>query len=99
MAVHLIRHGAAGDRHVDGDEARELTGKGHRHADSIAELLCARPIREIRSSRYVRCVETVVPLAERLGLVVIEEDALAEEASIEATWALLEASLEVEGDV
>jgi broad specificity phosphatase PhoE len=44
----------------------------------------------IASSRYVRCVQTVEPLADKLGLQVEQHPALAEEADIDRTWALLE---------
>ena len=47
-----------------------------------------RGVRGIKSSPYKRCVETVQPLAEALGLRVEEEDRLAEGAGPD--WALNE---------
>jgi broad specificity phosphatase PhoE len=38
----------------------------------------------------VRCVDTVQPLATRLGLTVEREPALAEEADVDAAWDLVE---------
>jgi 8-oxo-dGTP diphosphatase len=92
MAIHLVRHAAAGDRpdwHQP-DDLRPLTSTGLVQAAAIADTLRPRSVERIASSRYVRCVQTVQPLADALGLDVEVHTALAEEASIEATWALLE---------
>ena len=92
MSLHLVRHGKAGSRPDWGqpDELRPLTGNGRRQALGLADLLAGEPVKRILSSRYVRCVQTVAPLAERLGLEVEQHAALAEEADIESTWSLLE---------
>lgn len=87
MALHLVRHGDAG---TGPDEERPLTDGGRRQAGALTDHLAARPVMRVLSSRYARCVETVTPLAERLGLPVEHHDALAEEADVEDTWALLE---------
>lgn len=82
MAVFLVRHAAAGDRSKwDGpDERRPLSEKGHRQAERVADLLASNGIRRTLSSPYRRCVQTVRPLAARLGLEVETDDALAEDA-------------------
>ncbi|MDP9452035.1 MAG: histidine phosphatase family protein [Actinomycetota bacterium] len=92
MSVHIVRHAKAGDRSDwDGpDELRPLSRKGAGQADALAELLAGAPLKRILTSRYRRCVQTVEPLAERLGLDVETAPALAEEADVAATWALLE---------
>ena len=63
---YVVRHAKAGDRDRwsgDDDRKRPLTGKGHKQADRLVDLLAPFPILEICSSPYVRCVQTVEPLA------------------------------------
>lgn len=92
MRLHLVRHAKAGDRSEwDGpDELRPLSRRGAGQADALADLLGDRPVKRILSSRYRRCTETVQPLAARFGLDIETHPALAEEADIASTWALLE---------
>ena len=93
MAVHLIRHADAGRRGSwDGpDGERPLVGAGRAQAEALAvELASLRPQR-ILSSPLIRCIKTVQPLADALGIVVEPHPALAEGADLDATWALLEA--------
>jgi 8-oxo-dGTP diphosphatase len=91
MALHLVRHAKAGSRSdwAQPDELRPLTAGGQLQADAIAELLRPRPVKRILSSRFVRCIQTVTPLADALGLEVEEHPALSEEADLDDTWALL----------
>ena len=92
MAVHLLRHAKAGHRHewAQPDELRPRTPAGMQQALALRESLAALPVKRILSSRYLRCVQTVAPLAERLGLEVELHPALAEEADVADTWDLLE---------
>jgi phosphohistidine phosphatase SixA len=91
MALYLVRHANAGTRSHDGpDEERPLTDDGRQQAARIGELLAANGIERILTSRYTRCVETVLPLAERAGVGIEVHESLAEEADIEQAWALLE---------
>lgn len=92
MAIHLVRHAKAGSRpdwHQP-DDLRPLTDGGLVQASVIADVLVAHDVERIVSSRYVRCVQTVEALADKLGLEVEQHAALAEEADIDRTWALLE---------
>jgi phosphohistidine phosphatase SixA len=76
----LVRHASAGDR-ADGaedDRLRPLDARGRRQATGLAELLGGLDLRRVVSSPYVRCVETVEPLAAALGLEVERDDRLAE---------------------
>src|SRR5262245_24490176 len=100
MAVHLVRHAKAGNRgdHHD-DEARPLSKGGRAQADVLVEQLSDFPIKRIVSSRYVRCTETVVPLALALRGDVEEHGALAEGAAISDTWELIEQFLASDTDV
>lgn len=85
MAVFLVRHAKAGDRHKwEGpDGARPLTENGRRQADELVAQLGDAGVTRVLSSPAVRCVQTVEPLARRLGLEVEESDALAEGAAAE----------------
>jgi len=68
--VLLIRHGEAGERKLwtGPDRERPLTEPGRAQAVQIAALLDGYPIDRLLSSGYVRCVETLAPLATRRGL-------------------------------
>jgi phosphohistidine phosphatase SixA len=87
----VVRHGHAGDREKwDGpDERRPLSKKGRRQAAGLVELLADFKVGRVVSSRYVRCLESVVPLAceRRLGIEV--HPALAEGSSVAELGALL----------
>jgi len=79
----IIRHAAAGDReHWDGDDFhRPLNARGRRQAAELVELLRPLGVRRVLSSPYVRCIETVRPLAASLELSVEQDDRLAEGAA------------------
>jgi len=68
--VLLIRHGEAGERKLwtGPDRERPLTEPGRAQAVQLAALLDGHPIDRLLSSGYVRCVETLAPLAARRGL-------------------------------
>ena len=92
MTVYAVRHAKAGDRSShDPDEQRPLSAKGWAQAERIADLLEDAGIERIVTSRYTRCVQTVEPLANRIGVPVEIHEALAEEAGLEEAWDLLEA--------
>lgn len=83
MALFLIRHAKAGSRQrwQGDDRLRPLSPAGARQAKGLLaalEPLGASGIRRVVSSPYVRCIETVAPLAEQLGLEVEIADELAE---------------------
>lgn len=85
----LVRHAKAGSRErwTAPDRDRPLTAAGRLQATALVRLL-GPGTRAVMSSSYVRCVETVAPLAEALGISVREEDRLAEGA--DPGWALAE---------
>jgi len=87
VSVVLLRHASAGDRAKwDGDDVlRPLDDRGRRQALGLCEL----DVRSIVSSRYVRCIETVVPLAATLALPIGVDARLAEGADPEDALALL----------
>lgn len=92
MTSVLLRHASAGDGatwHGD-DRLRPLDSRGRRQAAELAELLRPFGVRRIVSSPYVRCVETVEPLAAALGLRVEEDESLGEGAGRAAVALLRE---------
>ncbi len=70
MAAYIVRHAKAGDREEwEGDDRlRPLTKAGHRQAQALVDGLRNESIDKILSSPYVRCVQTVEPLATALHL-------------------------------
>ena len=92
MTSVLLRHASAGDRDDwDGDDFhRPLDARGRRQAVELVELLRPLGIRRVLSSPYVRCTETVQPLASALELPLEQDDRLAEGAGSGADELLLE---------
>jgi broad specificity phosphatase PhoE len=80
--AYLIRHAKAGDRTAwrQPDALRPLSRPGRRQAEAIADQLGGEPIARVLSSPAQRCVETVRPLAVRLGVPLEEADPLSEGA-------------------
>jgi 8-oxo-dGTP diphosphatase len=91
VSIYLVRHAAAGDRGswTEQDWLRPLSNKGHAQARGLLKLLSDARFGRIVSSPYLRCLETVAPLAGLHGRPVEIDDALAEDADLEATLALL----------
>ncbi|MGC9371651.1 MAG: histidine phosphatase family protein [Paracoccaceae bacterium] len=92
----LIRHAHA---HWTPDEMRPLSAEGAAAAWRVADHLASDPIDVIVSSPYRRAIETVRPLADRLGLAIGIEPDLRErtlttaslpperfETAVRATW-------------
>jgi len=92
MAIHLVRHATAASRPDwhQSDDLRPLTSAGLAQASTIADALVPFDVRRILSSRSARCTQTMQPLADKLGLSVDIHRALAEEASVEDVWSLVE---------
>lgn len=83
-AVYLVRHAKAGDRErwTEDDRLRPLTKKGRRQAEGLVHLFRRVDVARILSSSYVRCTQTVRPLALARGLEVGVEPVLEEGAAI-----------------
>ena len=80
MTSVLLRHASAGHR-VDwehDDHLRPLDARGRLQSAELVELLRPFGVRRILSSPYVRCVQTVEPLAAALGLEVELDERLEE---------------------
>ena len=92
MTVYVVRHGRAGSRSAwDGpDDLRPLTKAGRKQADALVELLGDVGVTRIVSSPYVRCRQTVEPLAQGLRIPVDLAEALAEGALLTEVLRLVE---------
>ena len=91
--LYLVRHAKAGSRREwgDDDRLRPLVDDGRRQAEALAERL--QPLvegGELVSSPYSRCVQTLEPLAARLGISVRADERLAEETGFAPTLELLD---------
>ncbi len=91
MTILLLRHAEAGDRSTwAGDDRHRPTDRvGREQAAAIVEQYAGRPIDRILTSPYTRCVQTVEPLAADRGLLLEEEEDLAEGAPFDAVQRLL----------
>ena len=89
--VHLIRHAKAKSRDLweAPDHLRPLTKRGRREAVAIAERLADEPVARLVSSPFVRCLQTLEPLAVALELPIETTDILAEGAGGERATELL----------
>jgi len=92
VTIYVVRHGKAGSRSAwtEPDDLRPLTKAGRRQADAIADAIADVGATSIFSSPYVRCRQTVEPLAERVRLPVDLSDALEEGAPLADALALLD---------
>jgi broad specificity phosphatase PhoE len=101
MALLLVRHAKAGDRGSwhGRDRDRPLSGKGRRQAEGLVDLLGDWKPSRIVSSPFVRCVETVAPLADTVGVPIETSDVLAEGARTRDVLRFIDESLGTDGDV
>jgi 2,3-bisphosphoglycerate-dependent phosphoglycerate mutase len=92
--LFLVRHAHA---EYGPDEMRGLSPAGRAEAAHVADVLASQGIARIYSSPYARAIETVQPLADRLGVPIAIDDDLRERrlaggplddfrAVLEATW-------------
>ena len=94
MKLFLVRHAKAYSRARwrEEDELRPLTPAGDLQAEAIATAIAEEQPRRLISSPYVRCVQTLEPLARATGLRIEKDERLAEGATLDGA-ALLLASL------
>ena len=76
--LYLVRHAHAGSKGkwAGPDLARPLSAQGHREALGLIQQLGDRPLGRVLSSPAERCLQTVRPLAGRLGRPVEPSEAL-----------------------
>lgn len=91
MTLLLLRHATAGHREPgDGDDhLRALDERGLRQAAAYPELFSGYAVERVLTSPYVRCRQSVEPLAAALGLAVEERAELAEGVTRAEPWALV----------
>jgi 8-oxo-dGTP diphosphatase len=100
MTVYLVRHASAGERDESNpdDALRPLDRKGRAQAQAIAEFLVDSPVVWVATSPATRCVETVAPLCEDLGIEPEVRADLFEGHDIDTTWPLVEKGAALDGD-
>jgi phosphohistidine phosphatase SixA len=78
VSLLLIRHAFAGDssRWEGDDTGRPLDARGRRQATGLVGVLDRFELERIVSSPYLRCIETVEPLADARQLEIEHDDAL-----------------------
>jgi 8-oxo-dGTP diphosphatase len=88
---YLIRHASAGDRDtwIGDDRARPLDDHGHRQAAALVEMLADRPLSGVLTSPYLRCVQTVDPLARARARPLQYRRELGDDAELEEALSLL----------
>ena len=105
MTLLVVRHAHAGERSgwTDDDRLRPLSERGRRQAVELGDLLAVHRPARVLASPAVRCMTTVQPLADRLGLKVEQEERLREGATADDVASLLhevdDAALCSHGDV
>ena len=87
----LLRHAAAEARETwaGPDRLRPLDARGRMQAERLVPLLADLRPDAIVTSPYVRCVQTVAPLAVALGFDVTEDERLATGAPLDDVLRLL----------
>ena len=93
--IFLVRHAKAGhrsDANPD-DSKRPLTSNGWAQAKALADaLIDAGAKGSVHASPFTRCVQTVEPVAERLGVAVTPDRRLAESQPLKPLIELIESS-------
>jgi|SRR5215472_7635040 len=91
MGFYLVREADAGGRASwpGPDRLRPLTGAGWRQAQELAERLDGASIERIVSSPWLRCQQTVLPLAEARQLAIDSEPRLGQIACVDRALRLI----------
>ncbi|HEU5084114.1 MAG TPA: phosphoglycerate mutase family protein [Acidimicrobiales bacterium] len=92
MTLYVVRHAHAGERSawVGDDRLRPLSGRGELQSQGLAATLASCDPEQVLSSPARRCVQTVEPLADELGVPVVEDDRLFEGAGVGEIRSLLD---------
>ncbi|MFM2073596.1 MAG: hypothetical protein RLZZ623_3860 [Actinomycetota bacterium] len=91
MSLYFVRHAKAGSRSdwAEDDLDRPLSKSGWKQAEALAERLAKRSITALVTSPYLRCRQTLEPLAARLDLRITTDHRLTEGERFEAALALI----------
>lgn len=89
--LYLVRHAKAGERRLwKGDDIdRPLSKKGWKQAELVSNRLAKTKAGLVCSSPYVRCVQTLEPLARRLDTQVEIDQRLCEDEPVDPVLDLL----------
>jgi phosphohistidine phosphatase SixA len=89
--LYLVRHAKAGERRLgEGDDLeRPLSPKGWKQAELLGSRLATLDISSLYSSPYMRCVQTLEPLALLLDRTIEIDTRLSEEEPFEPMLELL----------
>jgi 8-oxo-dGTP diphosphatase len=87
----LVRHAWAGDSAlwVGDDRARPLDEDGVKRAAELVELMRERGVTRVLTSPYLRCVQTVEPLARALNLPLEYRHELGDDSTVAEALPLL----------
>jgi 8-oxo-(d)GTP phosphatase len=101
MLVLLVRHGHAGaKRQWQGDDGfRPLDAQGLAQGAALVRLLAPLAPARILSSPYLRCVQTVTPLSDALGIPIERTSRLVPQAGQAATVLARNVSIDGPGAV
>jgi broad specificity phosphatase PhoE len=91
MTIYFVRHARAGERSAwrQDDWLRPLSRAGRSQARGLIPLLRDAQFDRILSSPYVRCLESVVPLAGARRLAIEPDDALGEGGDLDAVLSIV----------
>lgn len=91
MPQLLVRHATAGDPDAwsGDDRARPIDEHGRGQAGALVGLLEAYPLDRVLTSPYLRCVQTVEPLARARSLPLEYRHELGDDASADEALALI----------
>ena len=92
MTLFLVRHASAGVALADptADLIRPLDAKGREQASALTERLARAGATALHSSPYLRCIQTLDPLAQRLQTNVSVHDVFGEGRSFGAALTMCE---------
>jgi phosphohistidine phosphatase SixA len=90
MSLYLVRHAKAGPRTLGPDDRlRSLSRDGNEQARALVTHLIDVPVARLVSSPFVRCRQTLGPLAEATGLPIEDLPSLIEAMPFEPVLSLL----------
>jgi 8-oxo-dGTP diphosphatase len=92
VTLYIVRHAKAGVRSSwNGEDAeRPLSATGWKQAHKVGKRIAAAGASTLVASPYTRCIQTLEPLAVRLGLDVSRDDRLLEGTPFEKVLELLD---------
>jgi 8-oxo-dGTP diphosphatase len=96
MRLFVVRHVKAGDRSRwhGADEDRPASKNGRRQAIALADRLEHEGVTALISSPALRCIQTLEPLADRIGIKIEVDERLAEGSPFEPALAVVRDALD-----